>query len=143
MSIPLVPIDQLEPPPKEIDFHPRLLSPRLLVVEDDPQMIPLLTRALRLLDPDIQLDWATSAKEGRGALASGHYDAVLADFVLEDSDSGFSLYEDSRTLQPDARFAMMSALPISPPEQSCGLLRKPFDVLECRRFLEGLLLGTD
>ena len=143
MSLAPSPVDLLLPPPKSIEIRPRLRSPRLLVIEDDPSIIPLLTRALIQLDPDIVLDWACNADEGRSALASCDYDAVLADFMLADSESGLALYEDCQALQPDACFAMMSALPIRLPERRFRFLRKPFDVDDCRRFLADLFDETD
>ena len=63
--------------------------------------------------------------------------------MLADSESGFSIYSDARELQPDAQFAMMSALPIGIPVDAYGLLKKPFDVAECRLFLDGLLDHAD
>ncbi len=129
--------------PKTPDLGIRIRSTRLLVIEDDTSMIPLVSRALTYLDPDIVLDWATNADDARSALTDGQYDAILSDFMLADSDSGFSIYSDCRTLQPNARFAMMSALPISLPDGAYGLLAKPFDVNECRNFIEGLLGDMD
>jgi DNA-binding NtrC family response regulator len=136
-------IDHLTPPVKANDVFPRIRSPRILVVEDDPAIIPLVTRALVQLDPDIVLDWAFNAEDARSALASGGYEAVLADFVLADSDSGYSLLSECREYQPNARFAMMSSLPIAPPEKTAGFLRKPFAVSQCRSFLADLLDGTN
>lgn len=138
-SLSTYPLERLVAPPKPIDVRPLIHSPRILVIEDDPGMLPLVSRGLALVDPDYAIDWVTTADEGRTALVSGEYRAVLADFILADSESGFSLHADCRILQPDARFAMMSALPISLPENAYGLLRKPFDVAECRTFLEGLV----
>lgn len=137
------PLPDLMPPPKKKPVLPRIHSKRILVIEDDHFMLPLISRALAHLDPDIVLDWATNAEDARSALASGRYTAVLADFMLEDSDSGFSLFGDCRELQPSARFAMMSALPISLPEGAFGLLRKPFNVEECGDFLDRLLSDAD
>jgi hypothetical protein len=60
-------IDHLTPPVKANDVFPRIRSPRILVVEDDPAIIPLVTRALVQLDPDIVLDWAFNAEDARSA----------------------------------------------------------------------------
>lgn len=133
------PLPFLTPPPKTLDLCPKIRSTRILVVEDDHGMMPLLSRALANLDPDIVLDWATNAEDARAAMRDGHYDAILADFMLADSDTGYSLYADSRELQPMAPFAMMTALPIAPPDGAWGLLSKPFDVTQCQAFLAELL----
>ncbi|MCR9095486.1 MAG: hypothetical protein NXI30_14795 [bacterium] len=141
MSLSPRPLEDLRPPPKTVVVQPRLRSPRMLVIEDDPMVIPLIARALHQLDPDVVLDWARDAEEGRSALASADYYAVLADFMLADSESGYSLLGSCRFLQPAARFAMMSALPISTPQHAFGFLRKPFGVKECEAFLADLLDG--
>lgn len=133
--------------PVSLPKHPRLQpesrSPRILVIEDDGSLMPILSRAVAGLDPEVVLDWVTNATDARSALHDGKYDAILADFLLADSESGFALRTDSEILQPEARFAMMSALPISLPERSFRLLNKPFSIRECRDFLKDLLRGDD
>ena len=140
-----LPLPDLRPPPKRThtDTWPSLHAPRLLVVEDDVQLMPLLGRALHWVDPDVVLDWATDVGQARSAIVENEYRAILADFMLADSDSGLSIYADCRALQPEARFAMMSALPISLPVVAVGLLYKPFDLGRVCDFLRRLLDPSD
>ena len=98
----------------------RTASSYRLYSEDDVQLMPLLGRALHWVDPDVVLDWATDVGQARSAIVENEYRAILADFMLADSDSGLSIYADCRALQPEARFAMMSALPISLPVDAVG-----------------------
>ncbi len=118
----------------------RLRRPRLLVVEDDLEMWRLIERAVRAASPDAAIHWAADADGARVALERYDFDAVIADFLLPDSTSGWSVLRLSRALQPRARIAMASALPLRPPgSEGVPFLRKPFDLARCREFVTRLL----
>jgi DNA-binding response OmpR family regulator len=123
----------------------RLHVPRILVVEDDRDLEPLVRRAAATLSPPVAIDWCTSADEARALLELRYYDAVLADYVLEGAGSGLSLRTDVWKLQPQALFAMTSSYPLadylhSVGRAGCPFMAKPFDVWTCRRFLRTLLV---
>ena len=127
------------PAPPKREHPPKLLAPRLLVIEDDSDLLPILARVVHAIDPELEVDWATHAEAARSAVRTEQYRAILSDYLLADSDTGLVLYRDCTQHQPEARFAMMSALPISLPSDSCQLLRKPFTLSECQSFLAQLL----
>lgn len=122
----------------------RLHGLRLLVVEDDRDLEPLVRRAAGSLSPPVAVDWCTSAEQARELLARRYYDAVLADYALEGENSGLALRADCWKHQPQAVFAMTSSYPLtdylhSVGRAGCPFLPKPFDVWTCRRFVQSLL----
>ena len=123
----------------------KLHGPRMLVVEDDRDLEPLVRRAVGSLSPPVAVDWCTSAEQARVLLASRYYDVVLADYVLEGNGAGLDLRSDCWTFQPQAVFAMTSSYPLTEYLHSVGrpgspFLAKPFDVWRCRRFVSSLLV---
>lgn len=118
----------------------RIHRPRLLVVEDDPDMWKLVERAAREANPEVIIHWATDADGARSALEQQEFDAVMADFMLENSQSGWWLLGECRRLQPQARIALSSSLPLrAPGATGCPFLQKPFGMAECRQFVTQLL----
>jgi len=114
----------------------RVRRPTLLVVEDDPDQQILIERAALAACPEVVIEWAPDAATAIDALGRRSFDLVLADYLLEDSENGWWVLEECRRLQPDARIALESSLPLRPPEwKDCPFLRKPFDPATCRRFL--------
>ena len=114
--------------------------PRILVVEDDVDSWNLIQIAVQQAVPGARIQWASDAASARLALESCRFDAVFADYMLEDESSGWTLINECRRLQPEARVAMTSALPIRPPRnEACPFLRKPFEVASCAEFIKQLL----
>lgn len=106
------------------------------MVEDDPDQYALIARAARSVVPDIMIHWAADAATAVNILERSSIDLVFADYVLEDSENGWWVLEECRRLQPDARIALDSALPLRPPAWAdCAFLRKPYDIRQCREFL--------
>ena len=114
--------------------------PRILVVEDDIESWNLIQRAVYTALPDAAIQWASDAASARLALESCRFDAVVADYMLEDASNGWAVLTECRRLQPDARVGMTSSLPIRPPRgQECPFLRKPFEIETCAEFMARLL----
>lgn len=132
----------LVPLPKTVVPVICLDSWRMLVIEDDLQLLPLIARAAQGIDPDLVIDWAVDRDEARSAMLESQYDAVLADYLLPGSPSGFTVHRDCRRLQPHSRFAMMSSMDIPIPVGCHGFLKKPFGIVGCREFLYDLLPGV-
>lgn len=142
MPTPTVPF---EPSLSSLTELLRLHTPRMLVVEDDHDLEPLVRRAAGSIDPAVNVDWCSSAEAARELLARRYYDVVLADYVLEGCDAGLALRADCWQLQPQAVFAMTSSYPLQDYLHSVGrpgspFLPKPFDLWSLRRFVASLLV---
>jgi DNA-binding NtrC family response regulator len=97
--------------------------PRILIVEDDVDSWNLIQSAVQKAIPDARIQWASDAASARLALESCRFDAMLADYMLEDECTGWNVLAECRRLQPEARVAMTSALPIRPPrDEECPFL---------------------
>jgi DNA-binding NtrC family response regulator len=137
--------------PQLADALPELLSlhgPRMLVVEDDRDLEPVVRRAAAAVQPAVWVDWCTRVDHARRLLRLRYYDVVLADYQLEGNAAGLALRGDCSELQPQAVFAMTSSYPLSDYLHSVGrpgspFLAKPFDVWTCRQFVESLLVHED
>ena len=126
-----------------------LLDPiRVLIVEDDRELEPIVRLAAASLRPPARVDWCTSTEEAHSLLAMRFYDAVLADWQLEGAHAGLELRIDCWNLQPQAVFAMTSSYPLSSYLHSVGrpgipFLAKPFDLWRLREFLASLLTDDE
>lgn len=115
-------------------------DPRILVVEDDVELMNILNRIAVSLDSSIQVDWATDVTSALERIGRRQYDLVLADYYLAGSKCGLSLLDPCREIQPDADFAMMSSMSLEdlwdlPAARNVPLLRKPFTTQECLGFI--------
>jgi DNA-binding NtrC family response regulator len=117
------------------------LVKRILVIEDDLDMWPMIERAVRNLGNEVQLELVSDYTDAADSLRSdARYAVVLTDYLLADSVSGLHLRALCQEFQPKAAFAMMSAMPVRVPDlQSRLFLRKPYTISECERFLARLL----
>ena len=114
---------------------------RILLVEDDRDIWPVIRRIASQIDSEAIVDCVPDAISAVERMSGDdEYDVVLADFLLEGTRSGYWLEARCQALQPRARFVMMSAMPLAAPGiDESAFLRKPFTANECRSFLQGLL----
>jgi len=117
---------------------------RMLVVEDDLDLEPVMRRVVRSIRPEVTVDWVGDAQSARSLLGIHFYDVVLVDQCLGEEGSGLGLRARCWESQPQAIFAVMSAWPLSDYLHSVGgagtpFLRKPFALADCRAFLRALL----
>jgi DNA-binding response OmpR family regulator len=93
--------------------HPdeRLDRPlEVLLVEDDPDDVELLCRALRRAAiGDLHLERVRRMDEAESRLAAGGLDAVLLDLDLPDS-SGLETVRRARAAAPDAAIVVLTGL---------------------------------
>jgi len=126
-------------------FHERPLL-KTLVVEDDPFLSNALERVIRAMagrDALLDIDWFTSAKDGKAALATRAYDLVIADYCLPAGETGAEVILHAQAMTYSPYCLMMSGLPhaeISQRMKECGinapLLHKPFTVTSMTQILE-------
>lgn len=83
-----------------------MTSPKVLIVEDDASIGLVVTAALAAENIDAQLCDSVSARDA--ALANGHFDLMLTDVVLKDSD-GLATLKDVMAATPDMPVIIMSA----------------------------------
>ena len=82
---------------------------RLLVVDDDEELVRIVRRAASVFATDLAVDVALTAEEARALLARERYDVVLLDQVLDGTNRGVDLLGAMPRRQPGAVVAMMSS----------------------------------
>jgi DNA-binding NtrC family response regulator len=121
-------------------------SKELLVIEDDLLLKILIARAIALIDPEVRVDWASTAEEAAEMLSSKTYAGVLSDIFLSGGKTGLDLWEEVHARSPQIPFVMMSSMDLGDYFQrfearTCPpFLSKPFKVNELTEALQGHLL---
>ncbi len=120
---------------------------RMLVIEDNPDLSEILTRALT--DQGYQVDAELDGRKGEERAATGDYDLVLLDIMLPGHD-GVELTRNLRRRRVDTPILMLTAL-ADTEDKIAGLdagaddyLTKPFEVEELLARVRALLRrGTE
>jgi len=112
---------------------------RVLLIEDDPDVAPLIYRGLRKLAPSLSIVWASDAPRAREMLWAKPFDVVIADYAIDGGGTGWTLLEEARAIDARVRCAVLSALPLGVGKLGTPFLRKPFDERELLTFLRPLL----
>lgn len=112
-------------------------EPRLLVIEDDPDVQALLVALASRRG--VAVDHASDGEEAIQLLHDSNYDLVVLDLMLP-KVNGFHVAEVIRDLRPRPRMIVFSALSRYFAEQfpEAVILQKPFDVGR----IEDILSGT-
>ena len=114
---------------------------KVLIVEDDPELWPILERFSEAADPGVEIEFAGNASEAEERLTSGtRYNAIVTDYCLPRPGAGKAILDRATSLQPWARVGMVSALMGFEPEKGTPFLAKPFTRQTYLRFLRNLLL---
>lgn len=87
--------------------------PRVLVIEDDPLQLDLLTRLLA--EGGFAVDGVRGGREGLVALASGAWDAVITDQTMAEGD-GWWILRQVRDGHPGLPVVLLSATPPRRPD---------------------------
>src|SRR4051812_23220807 len=117
---------------------------RILIIDDEPGIIELLTTALE--QAGFQTTAALSGEAGLCAYQVQRPDAVLLDLVMPTMD-GISTLTAIRRLDPSARVAVLSAVGTRAAVQEAlaagaqDFVLKPFDLDRVLTAVEGLLGG--
>ena len=112
--------------------------PRILIVDDDPEIGRMLTKALSR--HGFQVDNAASAEDAIVRAEAAPYDAALVDLVMPGRD-GAELAETLRRLIPGLPIAILTGYAHSPlipkPEKSgMAVFAKPVIIQELLEFLK-------
>ncbi|MGB9180267.1 MAG: response regulator [Pyrinomonadaceae bacterium] len=109
------------------------MAKRILVVDDDQELLDLLSYALRQEGYDVLA--AHDAFEGLSAIEKEHFDLALLDVMMPKMD-GLTMLSELRKRREDLKVIIITAL--STPDtaisalrdQACDFLAKPFDLPE-------------
>ncbi|MBI3556960.1 MAG: response regulator [Deltaproteobacteria bacterium] len=125
---------------------------KILIIEDDESLETIFDQAIRNVEPDCQIDWATSVEAAlfnmkvAASVNGGSYDLIIADIFLEGDTTGIDFWQSCQFLYPDTPVIVTSSIgideffriigrsAISPP-----FLPKPIRLGECRQLLKTLL----
>jgi DNA-binding response OmpR family regulator len=114
--------------------------PRLLVIDDHPQVLALITAALG----EHQVETALSGEQGLARYQERPFDAVICDVVLPGMD-GFEVARRLREIDPATRILIMTGhapqekLIASLRERILDFLPKPFEMEDLRIAVSNLL----
>lgn len=85
-------------------------NPKILVVDDEPDILDALVATLRQRIPGAVILGASNGREALGLMRLSHVDLVLTDFYMPGMDGGRLLLE-SRKEQPHIKGVLMTAYP--------------------------------
>lgn len=100
--------------------------PRVLVIDDEPSVGLLLKYVFNALDVDVEV--ATTGRDGLRVLAEFSFDVVYVDMNLPDV-SGDDVIDRAKALRPEAPIVVMTAEPehrVKARGQATVYLHKPF-----------------
>lgn len=118
------------------------LGPQVLLVEDDPDVAPVVYRAVREVAPRASIVWRAESERARAALLERDFDVVIADYAIDGGGTGWTLLQQARARNASVRCGMLSALPLGVEKLGVPFLMKPFSWGELVAFLRPLLTGS-
>ena len=130
------------PKPPDTAAVPTARGARLLVVDDDADMLRLLS--MRLMSAGYQVTAVTSAESALTQLEIEHPQLVLSDVRLPGRD-GLALFDEIRKRHPTLPVILLTAhgseqlVRIASSRGACGCLSKPFDIDEIAQVVERAL----
>lgn len=126
--------------------------PKILIVEDDLDMVDLLEKILLSINPSAEVSWSSSAEEAYFRLCSqkinnwdSPYDLIIADVFLDGEETGLDLYRKSLGLYPGIPFIATSSTSIEKFYTKYGFnkipifLSKPIQYSEWKQVLKDLI----
>lgn len=120
------------PTPEATQLH-------VMIVEDDSCLYHSLARALRQVNRNCQITYATNVDSALENLSHQNIDLIISDYTLCGFENGLDLWKTCRERYPHLPFVMMSGMPIT---QYLGLVKqeknppryipKPYSVSEIK-----------
>ncbi|MBF0197855.1 MAG: response regulator [Planctomycetes bacterium] len=83
-------------------------TPRILVIDDDPDIVTLISAYLKSSHKFSEPDYAYSTKRALEELEANTYDIVVADYKI-DRMSGLELFKRAMSLQPHAKYVLITS----------------------------------
>lgn len=121
---------------------------QILVVEDDVSLKEVLTMALYSINPEIEVNWLTTAEEGLAELKNKpvFYHLLLIDIFLPGDLNGYRLWNEVKAFAPYLPVILMSGIgyeqflaAIDNKKEVPSFLAKPFSISELRYLVESKL----
>jgi CheY-like chemotaxis protein len=113
--------------------------PRILIVDDEPEILRLLAR--RLTRRGYQVSQASGSQEALVRLRDAIFDLAILDYMMPDTN-GLELARQCRTRQPTLQVLILTGSPVTAEIERAGYpcLRKPLENLEhLDETIEGLV----
>ena len=121
---------------------------RILIVDDEKQLVHILRQTLLLELPDSAIDAAYSGEEALSKLAAAHYDLIVADLRMPGFD-GLELIKGVRYLDDTVPIVLMTGYGSQGVAREAARLGvnhyvdKPFDVPALIEIIHTLLARED
>lgn len=121
-----------------------MATPRILIIDDDPVLLEVLTEAIELRLQPSQVEGTTSSADGLARLTVDSYDVVLCDWRMP-STNGMALLDEIKMVRPDVPVVLMtgdireSIRSQATEKGAFAFLRKPFDRDEVIRVIRAAL----
>ncbi len=108
---------------------------KILLIDDDPDLLRMLEDGLKLSFPTFTIESAASAEDAEQRLAEGYVPELVITDVRMPGKSGVELMLDLRQSLPDVQFILTSGyappeLPGPAGEQVLRFLQKPFELAQ-------------
>jgi CheY-like chemotaxis protein/predicted regulator of Ras-like GTPase activity (Roadblock/LC7/MglB family) len=81
---------------------------RILVVDDDPDLLFLVAHGVKSLQPDYQVTTAPDGAAGLQQAQKQTFDLIITDYMMPEM-TGLELIQEVRQLAPETRFILMTA----------------------------------
>ena len=123
------------------------MTTRILIVDDEENLVYFLKQALQYRFPDGAVDTAYSGEEGLSCLAVNRYNLIIADYRMP-GFSGMELIKGVRYLDPRTSIILMTAYGSAELGQEAKALgvahyfSKPFEIDEMLSAVGQLLPGA-
>jgi CheY-like chemotaxis protein len=83
------------------------MSPRILFVDDDPNLLQAMWRVLRVMHPEWRAAFAENGHEATKLMAQSVFDVIVTDIFMPGKE-GLELIRDLRVHYPEVRIIAMS-----------------------------------
>jgi CheY-like chemotaxis protein len=124
------------------------MTRRVLIVDDDKEIITMLQYSLKSLGADYEIETALGSLEALAKIEKNAFNLVVTDYMMKDM-TGVDLARAVRRLSPGTQVILMSAFGskrLRDTSESLGLdgyLDKPFDIEKMRRIITNAVNGPD
>lgn len=116
---------------------------RILLVDDDKDILRMLEYGLKKLSADFQIATARDSASAMDQVENQQFDMVLTDYMMP-GITGIDLARAVRRISPETKVVLMTAFGTSRLRDTTdllgfdGYLNKPFDINQIRKIVQGI-----